>query len=493
MAVNALTIRNGIPVPVQREQFLHMDEGLSIEIGNNKNYKGKGKVYLTNYRLIFLKRDPSRQFSSFSLPYLYIKKHKYNKKLMGGPIISGSTKTIMNGGLNGSDECKFQIQFNDTNTGKAFFNLLEKELNKLNSMSQNDNMSKYKRVTNTPSLPIEQIFPDQFAAYQQQQRAKKMATQKNVVISNGNNLNNPARQQVIVGQSPDDAPMQLTPDYRAQPAKLFKSNPSQKNIDDNHNGIKSGLAGASPVNINAFSKHRIGKTVIQDETNKWNNGNDINQHNQRQQHQNYNKDSMAAAPAQQQQQYNAYVDPSNPDDIVLSLPINDNQFNEDEGKANDYNYDIAQKYDEAHNNNNSNNNNGNVVAVSINEHDDEDDDDFSERPKVQPAGIGIAPPPKANDKKSKPRRKNLNNDNHSNGNKKTHINEKEYDLLSQGSDSVFSNESPSPLNGSKAPKKQNNDINDWFDQLPSSNDALLNDKMNGNVNNNPNPWQQFQD
>ena len=300
MAVNALTIRNGIPVPVQREQFLHMDEGLSIEIGNNKNYKGKGKVYLTNYRLIFLKRDPSRQFSSFSLPYLYIKKHKYNKKLMGGPIISGSTKTIMNGGLNGSDECKFQIQFNDTNTGKAFFNLLEKELNKLNTLSENDNLSKYKKVTNTPSLPIEQIFPDQFAAYQQQQRAKEMAIQKNIVIANGNrnNLNNPSRQQVIVGQSPDDAPMQLTSDFRAQKAKLFKSQQSQSQLvdDDNDNDndnyhnnnnihIQSGLAGASPVNVNAFSKHRIGKTVIQDETNKWNNDNHINHHQPHVQHQ----------------------------------------------------------------------------------------------------------------------------------------------------------------------------------------------------------------
>lgn len=297
MAVNALTIRNGIPVPVHREQFLHMDEGLSIEIGNNKNYKGKGKIYLTNYRLIFLKRDPSRQFTSFSLPYIYIKKHKYNKKLMGGPVISGTSKTIMNGGLNGngSDECKFQIQFNDTNTGKAFFNLLEKELNKVNNLNGNDNLSKYKKVTNTPSLPIEQIFPDQFAAYQQQQRAKQIAVQKNVVISNGNrNLNNPSRQQVVVGQSPDDAPMQLTSDFRAQKAKLFKSQQSQSQIiyDDHKNNdihIQSGLAGASPVNVSAFSKHRIGKTVIQDETNKWNNDNHLNGNSSQsqQQQQNY--------------------------------------------------------------------------------------------------------------------------------------------------------------------------------------------------------------
>ena len=287
MAVNALTIRNGIPVPVQREQFLHMDEGLSIEIGNNTAYKGKGKIYLTNYRLIFLKRDPSRQFSSFSLPYMLVTKHKFNKKLIGGPVVSGATQTIINGGLNGgngglngADECKWQIQFNDTNTGKAFFSLFEKELNKLNNCSEHDNISKYKRVTNTPSLPIEQIFPDQFAAYQQQQRAKRMAAQKNIVISAQNGVNNPSRQQVIVGQSPDDAPMQLTCDFRAQKAKLFKSQSAKSILIDrnNRNINNGGLAGASPVNIRAFTQHRVGKTVIQDETNKWN---DYQQYQQR--------------------------------------------------------------------------------------------------------------------------------------------------------------------------------------------------------------------
>ena len=286
MAVNALTIRNGIPVPVQREQFLHMDEGLSIEIGNNNSYRGKGKVYLTNYRLIFLKRDPSRQFSSFSLPYLYIKKHKYNKKLLGGPVISGSTKTIINGGLNENNDCKFQIQFNDTNTGKAFYNLFEKELNKLNNLNQEDNLTKYKRVTNTPSLPIEQIFPDQFAVYQQQQRAKQYSSQKNIVINSNKNLS-AKQQQIIVGQSPDDAAMQLTPDYRAQKAKLFNSSNQNNNNDDdiiiNYNNKRKNddapIPGASPVNIRAFTQHRVGKTVIQDETNKWANNNNNNDNN----------------------------------------------------------------------------------------------------------------------------------------------------------------------------------------------------------------------
>lgn len=274
MAVNALVIRNGIPVPVQREQFIHMDEGLSIEIGNNNHYKGKGKIYLTNFRLIFLKRDPSRQFSSFTVPYIFIQKHKFNKKLLGGPVISGTMNPIINGGLDASSSSnhglsKFCITFNDNNTGKAFYNLLEREI--LKCSNPNENRSKYKKVTNTPSLPIEQIFPDQFAAYKQQQRLQSAASQKNVIYKNQS-----TKQQVVVGQSPNDAPMQLTHDYRAQKAKLFASN-SSKNVS-----ASGPIIGASPVNVQTFRRHKIGQTVIEDASKKYNAHQNVQNNNYKQ-------------------------------------------------------------------------------------------------------------------------------------------------------------------------------------------------------------------
>ena len=253
MAVNAVVIRNGIPVPVSRENFLHMEEGLSIEIGDNQ-YKGKGKVYLTNHRLIFLKRDPSREFSSFSLPFAFILKQKYSKKLLGGPVISGAAKPITNGGVDQTDSCKWSLMFNDTNTGKAFYNLLEKELAKINDI--NVNSDRFKRVTNTPSLPIEQIFPDQFAQYQQQQKQRNRQSQ--IYIKNQDKIHD---KQVIVGQSHADAPMALTADHRAQKAKLFASSNSNVNTGPIH--------GASPVNVRAFSQRRLGKTMIQDDCAKF--------------------------------------------------------------------------------------------------------------------------------------------------------------------------------------------------------------------------------
>eukprot|EP01084_Bolivina_argentea_P102418 183480_1 len=431
MAVNALVIRNGIPVPVSREQFMHMDEGLSIEIGSHNDFKGKGKVYLTNYRLLFVKRGPSRKFSSFSMPYAHLIKHKYQKKLLGNPVISGTCRTIVNGGLH-DDRAKFSITFTDANTAKAFYSLFEKEIQKFNQNKYNENSDRYKKILNTPSLSVEQIFPDQYASYKRSQ-----TQQQNIVLKNTKK-----NSQIIVGQSASDAPMQLTHDYRAQKAKLFASNVSKSNV---HGPI----SGASPVNVNAFSQYRTGKTVIQDETTRY-----------AVPEPDHNVNQDVAAPASQ---YNAYVDPSNPDDIVLSVPINDNEFaNDDEGKANananGYMYDMGL----------NNNNNSGVLPPGVKQADahspkeeapanaavpfavpvavgveDDEEDDFAQRPKVR-AAVGNA--------KAQPQVQSAANDNNDNENENPFlINqvEVEFDL-----DNMFQVDDPwaDPVN--------NNNLND---------------------------------
>lgn len=108
-------------------------------------------------------------------------------------------------------------------------------------------------------------------------------------------------------------------------------------------------------------------------------------------------------------QYNAYIDPSNPGDIVLSVPIHDEEFGDEqkEGAANrnlnenGYLYGLADMYKEEEHKEKDDEfpsaaRAPSTVAVSVALNDD-DDDDFAERPKVQPASIGaigIAPPPK---------------------------------------------------------------------------------------------------
>merc|ERR1712228_149156 len=215
-------------------------------------------------------------------------------------------------------------------------------------------------------------------------------------------------------------------------------------------GSASGpIIGASPVNVATFKRHKMGQTVIED-SRKYDQQHPNVQNNYKQP-----AKQNAAKPAFQ---YNAYIDPDNPDDIVLSVPMDDNEFDdEDEGKVNTnngnghgYMYGMAQKYDDKHGNKGKN------IAVAVNLSDDDDNDDFAQRPKV----IKINHP-SAQNKSSK----NMNNE--VNG---------DYDLLS----TVLS-ETPSQvanLIGSK-------DI--WQDnKADKSSDALL----NGNYKQ---EWQTFAD
>eukprot|EP00485_Elphidium_margaritaceum_P019861 CAMPEP_0202726448 /NCGR_PEP_ID=MMETSP1385-20130828/184618_1 /ASSEMBLY_ACC=CAM_ASM_000861 /TAXON_ID=933848 /ORGANISM="Elphidium margaritaceum" /LENGTH=474 /DNA_ID=CAMNT_0049392669 /DNA_START=33 /DNA_END=1454 /DNA_ORIENTATION=- len=421
MSINSLVIRNGIPVPVKREQFLHMEEGVSLDIGNDAGLKGKGKVYLTNYRLIFLRRSPLPGFSSFSLPYLFARNVKYNKKLMGSPVIAGTTTTVPNGGLqkqSSNQECKFQMQFHDSTQAKAFYTILERALNKAQQIPPNDTstLEKYQQVTVTPTLAVEEIFPDQFAMYQKQQRIK-VAHTKNVVIRNAGN---PAKQQIVVGQSHNEAPMQLTQDYRAQKATLFASqqhssaSKSAKHHNAPHNKRSGGpIVGASPVNMAAFSKHRLGKTVIEDEAIK---RSALPQQAAPQQpsHRANHQVHQKKAP---RNKYDAYIDPSNPDDIVLSVPINDDTFDQNnEGKANEvgngYMYgigDASSEYKPPV-----------PVPVAVEINDDEDDDGGAAAEAAEQKqkdeeqsneSIPIQPLPKPKDDKKKTRVLNNNNNN----------------------------------------------------------------------------------
>ena len=147
----------------------------------------------------------------------------------------------------------------------------------------------------------------------------------------------------------------------------------------------------------------------------------------------------------------AYVDPGNPEDVVLSVPRNDEHFDEgdgdDEGKADGlYMYGIASHY-EAHDKPDMHSPQGQAVAVDVG--DGDEDDDFAERPKVQPAGIGIAAPPKSKRQQGKLKRKEKEKE------------EKEKDNLAQDNPwapSALSNES---LLDNGNPHKQQDGQSQW--------------------------------
>merc|ERR1712228_753739 len=86
------------------------------------------------------------------------------------------------------------------------------------------------------------------------------------------------------------------------------------------------ITGASPINFAANPRKKMGRTIIEDATKKYN--------DHRQQQEQQRSKQNVALPSNQ---YNAYIDPDNPDDIVLSVPVDDDGFGDEiEGKMNAY-------------------------------------------------------------------------------------------------------------------------------------------------------------
>merc|ERR550525_694586 len=152
-------------------------------------------------------------------------------------------------------------------------------------------------------------------------------------------------------------------------------------------------------------------------------------------------------------QYNAYIDPSNPDDVVLSVPMNDAEFGDDQKEGvgnrnlneNGYLYGLADIYKKDDDSKEKDDAprvarapSTVTVSVALNE---DDDDDFAERPRVQPASIGmvgIAPPPKTH-KALKTRAKSKN---------KTKKSEDKSDLKAEPGAAIAVNGNGGPLSHS---------------------------------------------
>eukprot|EP00494_Astrolonche_serrata_P018766 UN18961 len=77
--------------------------------GKSANYHSpSGKLYVSKYRMVYLKQKPSAGFSSFTFPICKIKSIKLLKPWMGGyRYLEGKIEQVQNGGLMG--EALFKI------------------------------------------------------------------------------------------------------------------------------------------------------------------------------------------------------------------------------------------------------------------------------------------------------------------------------------------------------------------------------------------------
>jgi len=227
MALNCVIIRKGLPSLVAHERILYSESDCSITLktGDSGTYHGKGKLYLTNFRMIFMKLFPTKAFSSCSLPYRHIRQFVVKKQFFVEKSIQGVVAPVVDGGLNG--ESKFLFTFDDSAQTKTLFEKAsQQQLLAISKPTDGHDV-----VTRTPSLPVELIFPDQF-----EDQANKINEKVNV----NSRLSRPSSGILVASQSTIGAPICLTYNHKPHRAMLFPQG-SKKPI------ITGPIKGASPV------------------------------------------------------------------------------------------------------------------------------------------------------------------------------------------------------------------------------------------------------
>ncbi|KAK8797582.1 hypothetical protein WA158_005928 [Blastocystis sp. Blastoise] len=100
MALNP-PLTNGIPVGVIGEQFLlkRNEIGLKCRI-QNYSFDGRGKIYLSSYRIVFVADKPTSNFNSLDIPLANIRNEKYNQPFFGFNYLSFQLIPVPNLGFN---------------------------------------------------------------------------------------------------------------------------------------------------------------------------------------------------------------------------------------------------------------------------------------------------------------------------------------------------------------------------------------------------------
>lgn len=106
-----------IPAAVPGELFLLMRKGISgsFTVPGIGKVKGKGVLYMTTLRLVFVATPPvadkaGHQFSAFDMPVAYISNEKFNQPIFGANNLSGTCEPITEMGLQGPTTFKLTFR-----------------------------------------------------------------------------------------------------------------------------------------------------------------------------------------------------------------------------------------------------------------------------------------------------------------------------------------------------------------------------------------------
>ncbi|KAL3506155.1 hypothetical protein ACH5RR_031537 [Cinchona calisaya] len=100
MAVNPQLFPNGMPVPFVNEMFVLARDGVEFEVdkisgASGGHVKAKGRIYLSNIRMVFVANKPVGDFVAFDMPMLYIRGEKFNQPIFYCNNISGFVEPVV--------------------------------------------------------------------------------------------------------------------------------------------------------------------------------------------------------------------------------------------------------------------------------------------------------------------------------------------------------------------------------------------------------------
>ncbi|KAG0561127.1 hypothetical protein M758_9G040400 [Ceratodon purpureus] len=157
MAVNPQLFENGTPVPFVEEIFVLRRDAVDFEADKiaeapGSKLSGRGTVYLSNYRIVFVLNRPVDGLQAFDLPLVYIHEEKFNQPIFFCNNLAGKVHPVIPEGENRALYAPhfFKISFKEGGTG-TFIPLF---MNLIKSVRAAQRMAEESQPTAPPAEPL---------------------------------------------------------------------------------------------------------------------------------------------------------------------------------------------------------------------------------------------------------------------------------------------------------------------------------------------------
>ena len=112
--LNTPVTANGLPVPAEAELFLMKRRNINFSVKSDEHGKlaGKGTVFVTTLRIVFVNETFVEGFSSFDVPLCAINREKFNQPIFGANNLTGQVA-----GPGGGTQWRFKMTFRSGGCG----------------------------------------------------------------------------------------------------------------------------------------------------------------------------------------------------------------------------------------------------------------------------------------------------------------------------------------------------------------------------------------